>query len=63
MARDIPVPGGTRETAQNLRREYSISHDAKDKLAVASHQRAVAAQRAGRFINELVPLTLRRESF
>jgi acetyl-CoA C-acetyltransferase len=53
-----PVPGGMLETAENLRREYSISRAEQDELALRSHQRAVAAQRAGRFDDELVPVTV-----
>ena len=36
------------ETAENLRREYSIPRDEQDELALRSHQRAVAAQRERR---------------
>jgi acetyl-CoA C-acetyltransferase len=53
-----PVPGGMLETAENLRREYSISREDQDRLAVSSHQRAVSAQRAGRFDDEIVPITV-----
>src|SRR5690606_25870726 len=53
-----PVRGGMLETAENLRREYSISRQAQDQLALESHKRAVAAQRAGRFGDELVPVTV-----
>ena len=35
------------ETAENLRRQYGISRDEQDELAVTSHQRAVAAQKDG----------------
>jgi acetyl-CoA C-acetyltransferase len=56
--RDHPVPGGMLETAENLRREYGITREAQDRLAVASHQRAVAAHRDGRFADELVPITV-----
>ena len=51
-----PVPGGMIETAENLRRDYAISREAQDALAVRSHQRASAAQREGRFEAELVPV-------
>ncbi|XVQ10731.1 acetyl-CoA C-acetyltransferase [Spirillospora sp. CA-255316] len=54
-----PVPGGMLETAENLRREYGISRDEQDRLAVLSHERAVAAQREGRFADEIVPVTVR----
>ncbi|WP_416562084.1 acetyl-CoA C-acetyltransferase [Nocardia testacea] len=51
---NFPVPGGMIETAENLRAEYSIGRAEQDALAVQSHQRAVAAQRAGRFADEIV---------
>ena len=47
-----------RVTAENLRRDYSISREAQDELAVRSHDRAVAAQKAGRFDDEIVPVTV-----
>jgi acetyl-CoA C-acetyltransferase len=53
-----PVPGGMLETAENLRREYSISREEQDELAVRSHERAVAAHVEGRFADELVPVTV-----
>lgn len=55
--KDYPVSGGMLETAENLRREYSISREAQDRLALSSHERAVAAQRAGRFADEIVPVS------
>ncbi|WP_066642597.1 acetyl-CoA C-acetyltransferase [Serinicoccus hydrothermalis] len=51
-----PIPGGMIETAENLRRDYAITREAQDELAVRSHQRAAAAQREGRFEAELVPV-------
>ncbi|MFI9535951.1 acetyl-CoA C-acetyltransferase [Nocardia fusca] len=51
---NFPVPGGMIETAENLRAEYSITRPEQDALAVQSHQRAVAARRAGRFADEIV---------
>ena len=53
-----PVDGGMLETAENLRAEYAITREAQDELAYASHRRAVAAQRAGRFADEIVPITV-----
>lgn len=54
-----PVPGGMLETAENLRRRYGISRQEQDELAVASHQRAVAAQKDGIFAEEIIPVTVR----
>ncbi|QEN16097.1 acetyl-CoA C-acyltransferase [Mycobacterium sp. ELW1] len=53
-----PVPGGMLETAENLRREYRISRQEQDELAVASHQRAVAAQKDGILAEEIIPVTV-----
>jgi acetyl-CoA C-acetyltransferase len=54
--RDHPVPGGMLETAENLRARYGIPREEQDELAARSQQRAVAAQEAGRFDAELVPV-------
>jgi acetyl-CoA C-acetyltransferase len=56
---DYPVPGGMLETAENLRREYRIPREEQDELSLRSHQRAVAAQDAGRFDDEIVPVVVR----
>jgi acetyl-CoA C-acetyltransferase len=53
-----PTPGGMVETAENLRRDYSIPREEQDEYALRSHQRAVAAQEAGYFDEELVPVTV-----
>ena len=53
---NYPVVGGMLETAENLRAEYGISREEQDALAVESHRRAVAAQDAGRFAEEIVPV-------
>jgi|SRR5450756_1252408 len=56
--RHYPVPGGMLATAENLRREYKISRAEQDRLALSSHQRAVAAQRSGVFAEEIIPVTV-----
>ena len=53
-----PINGGMIETAENLRRQYGLSREEQDKLSVRSHHRAIAAHDAGRFAEELVPLTV-----
>jgi len=55
---NFPVPGGMLETAENLRREYRISREEQDEFAVRSHQRAAAAEAAGVFADEIVPVTV-----
>jgi acetyl-CoA C-acetyltransferase len=54
-----PVSGGMLETAENLRREFGISREQQDELAYNSHIRAVAAQRSGKFAEEIVPVPVK----
>ena len=44
--------------AENHARESKISRQAQDDFALRSHQRAVAAIEAGRFVDEIVPMTV-----
>ncbi len=46
-------------TAENLVRRHNISREAQDAFALASHQKAIAAIDAGRFEEEIVPVTVR----
>jgi acetyl-CoA acyltransferase len=43
-------------TAENVARQYEISREEADAFALRSHQRAAAAQEAGKFNDEIVPL-------
>ncbi len=43
------------KTAEVLAREFSITRTEADRFALESHQRALAAQKAGRFAREIVP--------
>jgi acetyl-CoA acyltransferase len=45
-------------TAERVARHYKISREDQDAFALRSHQRALAAQAAGRFGDELFPVTL-----
>lgn len=56
--RNYPVPGGMLETAENLRREYSITREEQDVLALESHRRATVAEEAGLFAEEIIPVTV-----
>ena len=49
---------GMVETAENLSKQYEISREAADQYAARSHQRAAAAWSAGRFADELVPVSV-----
>jgi acetyl-CoA C-acetyltransferase len=45
-------------TAENVARKYGITRDMQDALALASQQKAAAAQEAGRFKDEIAPVTI-----
>jgi len=48
------------ETAENVAREFGIERAAQDRMALASQQKAAAAQRAGFFDAEITPVTIQR---
>lgn len=50
-----PVSGMI-ETAENLARQYEIPREEQDRYALLSHRKAVSAQKAGRFREEMVPV-------
>jgi len=45
-------------TAENVAKKYDISRDKQDALALASQQKAAAAQEGGRFKDEIVPFSI-----
>jgi len=45
-------------TAENVAKKYGIGRDKQDALALASQQKAAAAQEAGRFNDEIVPFSI-----
>jgi len=44
-------------TAENVARKFEINREDQDAFALQSHQRAVAAQKAGKFNDEIIPIT------
>ncbi|HET6585835.1 MAG TPA: acetyl-CoA C-acyltransferase, partial [Nannocystaceae bacterium] len=44
-------------TAENVARKFEVSRADQDAFALRSHQRAIEAQQAGRFAQEIVPVT------
>ena len=46
------------ETAENVAKDYNISREDQDKMALASQLKAVAAQKAGYFDAEITPVTI-----
>jgi len=47
-------------TAERVARHYQISRADQDAFALASHRKALAAQAAGRFAEELIPVSVTR---
>ena len=52
------VISGMIETAENLAKEYQILREESDEYALRSQQRAAAAWEAGKFADEVVPVTV-----
>jgi acetyl-CoA C-acetyltransferase len=46
-------------TAENVARQWQLTRDEQDQFAVASQNKAEAAQKAGRFKDEIVPVTIK----
>ena len=46
------------ETAENVATDYRIEREAQDRMALASQQRAVAAQQAGHLAREITPVSI-----
>ena len=47
------------QTAENLAQKYQISREAQDAFAVASQNKAEAAKKAGKFRDEIAPVTIK----
>ena len=45
-------------TAENVAKKYSINREAQDALALASQTKAAAAQDAGKFKDEIIPISI-----
>jgi acetyl-CoA acyltransferase len=50
-------------TAERVQQKYGISRENADEFALRSHRNAVAAQEAGRFLDEIVPVELEKSLF
>jgi 3-oxoadipyl-CoA thiolase len=46
------------ETGENVAERYGVSRDQQDRFALQSHQRAIAAQREGRFAEQIAPIEI-----
>ena len=47
------------QTAENVANQWQISREMQDALAVGSQNKAEAAQKAGRFVDEIVPFVIK----
>ncbi|XP_072268086.1 3-ketoacyl-CoA thiolase, peroxisomal isoform X3 [Pyxicephalus adspersus] len=54
-ARDCLIPMGI--TSENVAEQFGVTRQKQDKFSLTSQQKAAAAQRAGRFTLEIVPVT------
>lgn len=45
-------------TAENVAKMYGITREEMDQMAVDSHRKASAAQEAGKFVDEIIPITI-----
>lgn len=57
--REIYMPMGL--TAEVVAERYKVSREAQDQYALLSQQRTAAAQKAGKFKDEIVPMTVQME--
>jgi acetyl-CoA C-acetyltransferase len=46
-------------TAENVAEQWQITREQQDQFAVASQNKAEAAQKAGKFVDEIVPVTIK----
>src|SRR5438045_5467084 len=46
-------------TAENVAKQYQITRGQQDEFAVASQNKAEAAQKAGKFKDEIIPITIK----
>jgi acetyl-CoA acyltransferase len=53
---NIGIAYGMGLTAEKVAERWKVSRDAQDAFALASHQKAIAAQQAGEFADEIVPV-------
>jgi 3-oxoadipyl-CoA thiolase len=55
---ELHYPYSMGETAENVAERWTVDREAQDAFALASHQKAIAAIDAGRFDDQIVPVTV-----
>jgi acetyl-CoA acyltransferase len=59
MAENYPeIYSSMGQTAENVANKYGVSREEQDRFGYRSHMRAIAAQDAGKFKDEIVPLEI-----
>ncbi len=53
---DVGIAYGMGLTAEKVAQQWKVSREAQDAFALQSHQRAMAAQQAGEFADEITPI-------
>lgn len=56
-AEDCQIPMGI--TSENVAADFGISREVQDKFAAESYRRAAAAQKAGKFKDEILPIKVK----
>ena len=57
-AEDCLIPMGI--TSENVAKEFNITREAQDAFAAESFRRAAAAQKSGKFVSEIIPVTVKQ---
>jgi acetyl-CoA acyltransferase len=55
---DVGIAYGMGLTAEKVAQQWKVSREAQDAFALQSHQRALAAQQAGEFADEITPIAV-----
>ena len=64
-ANDVVIAGGAESMSNapffsiDMRRDYQITREAQDQFACNSHMKAAAAQKSGKFSEEIIPYTVK----
>ncbi|MDA7417821.1 acetyl-CoA C-acyltransferase [Xenophilus arseniciresistens] len=60
---DVGIAYGMGLTAEKVAQQWKVSREAQDAFALQSHQRAIAAQQAGEFADEITPVEVTDRGF
>jgi len=55
---NLGIAYGMGLTAEKVAQQWKVTREAQDAFALASHQKAIAAQRAGEFADEISPIDI-----